>query len=139
MGAMADALVAYAQPLLDATDGSDEQIQRAFALSTLCYNLALIPEESRERAIDDMKISLKMGDEEFEAFRRTVITPMLQRHQTMFANTQRRGSTDVSNSGPWRRTRPTGETTAEENPKTDRYAPCPCNSGLKYKFCCGKK
>ncbi len=139
MGAIADALVAYAQPLIDATDGSDEQIQRAFALSTLCYNLALIPEESRERAIDEMKISLKMGDEEFEAFRRTVITPMLQRHQTMFARPQRRGSADVANSGPWRRTGPTVEAIAEQNPKTDRYAPCPCNSGLKYKFCCGKK
>ena len=21
----------------------------------------------------------------------------------------------------------------------DRYAPCPCNSGEKYKFCCGAK
>jgi hypothetical protein len=137
MGAIAEALVAYAQPLIDATDGSDEQVQRAFTLSTLCYNLALIPEESREVAIGEMKTSLKMGDEEFEAFRRTVITPMIQRHRTMFV--QRRGSTDVANSGPWRRTRPTVEATAEEKPKTDRYAPCPCNSGLKYKFCCGKK
>jgi preprotein translocase subunit SecA len=137
MGAMAEALVAYAQPLLDETDGSEEQMQRAFTLSTLCYNLALIPEEIRERAIDEMKISLKMGDEEFEAFRRTVIAPMIQRHRTMFA--QRRESTDVGSNGPWRRTRPTAEATAEENAKTDRYAPCPCNSGLKYKFCCGKK
>ena len=28
---------------------------------------------------------------------------------------------------------------AEKFPGTDRYAPCPCNSGRKYKFCCGAK
>lgn len=139
MGAMAEALVAYAQPLIDETDGSIEQMQHAFAMSSLCYNLALIPEESRERVIDGMKISLKMSDREFEDFRRSVITPMIQRHQTMFAKAYSPGSSDVANSGPWRRTRPTLETTTEENPKTDRYAPCPCDSGLKYKFCCGKK
>ena len=139
MGAMAEALVAYAQPLIDATDGSEEEIQRAFTLSTLCYNLALIPEEMRESAIDKMKISLKMSDEEFEEFRRTIITPMIQRHQTMFARSQRHGAADIAESGPWRRARSTIETSAEEKPKMDRYAPCPCNSGLKYKFCCGKK
>ncbi len=139
MGAMAEALVAYAQPLIDETDGSVEQMQHAFAMSSLCYNLALIPEESRERVIDDMKISLKMSDKKFENFRRSVITPMIQRHQTMFAKTYSPDSTDVANSGPRRRTGPKVVSTTEENPKTDRYAPCPCDSGLKYKFCCGKK
>ncbi len=86
-----------------------------------------------------MQISLKMADEEFEAFRRSVITPMFQRHQMLFAKTHRRGSTDVSNSGPGHRTGPTLKTTAEENPKTERYEPCPCNSGLKFKFYCCKK
>ena len=139
MGAMAEALVAYAQPLIDETDGSIEQMQSAFTVSNLCYNLALIPDESRERAIDDMKISLKMSDKEFENFRRSVITPMIQRHQTMFPKTYGPGSTDVANTGPWRRRGPTLESTSDEIPKTDRYAPCPCDSGLKYKFCCGKK
>ena len=143
MGAMADALVAYARPLIDATDGSPEQIERAFMLSSLCYNLALVPEDGRQPLRDKMKNSLKMDDEEFEVFQQSIITPMIQRHQTMFATTRRPaktrspGSSDVI--GPWSRTRPTLEINAEANPKTDRYAPCPCNSGRKVKFCCGKK
>jgi preprotein translocase subunit SecA len=28
---------------------------------------------------------------------------------------------------------------AKTKPKVDRYAPCPCGSGKKYKFCCGAK
>jgi hypothetical protein len=32
MGAIADGIVAYAQPLLDQTDGSSEQLNKAFAL-----------------------------------------------------------------------------------------------------------
>ena len=39
MGAIADAFVAYAQPLIDQTDGSEEQLSQAFAMSQLCYNL----------------------------------------------------------------------------------------------------
>ncbi len=39
MGALAEAFVAYAQPLLDQTDGSEEQLNKAFAISQLCYNL----------------------------------------------------------------------------------------------------
>ena len=50
MGAIADAIVAYAQPLLDATDGSVEEMNKAFTLSSLCYNLALLPEDRRDEA-----------------------------------------------------------------------------------------
>ena len=45
MGALAEAFVAYAQPLLDQTDGSEEQLNKAFAISQLCYNLALLPDD----------------------------------------------------------------------------------------------
>jgi len=33
MGALADGFVDYAQPLLDQTDGSEEQLNKAFAIS----------------------------------------------------------------------------------------------------------
>ena len=45
MGAIADAFAAYAQPLLDQTDGSEEQLNKAFTISQLCYNLALMQED----------------------------------------------------------------------------------------------
>ena len=71
MGGIADAMVAYAQPLIDQTDGSLEEVNKAFALGTLCYNLALFPVDIREKSISEMRSDLKMDDEEFDEFRRS--------------------------------------------------------------------
>ncbi len=84
MGAIAEALVAYAQPLLDGTDGSEEELNRAFTMSQLCYNLALLPEDKREAELREMQPALQMNDAEFNAFRSTLVIPMIQRHQEMF-------------------------------------------------------
>jgi hypothetical protein len=139
MGAIAEAIVAFAQPLLDQTDGSLEQMNKAFQLSQLCYNLALLPEGSRETTIGEMRQSLAMDDEEFDAFRREILVPMIRRHEAMFPRMHRRVSTDLLESGPSPRAQPRMAEVTQTYPKTDRYAPCPCNSGKKYKFCCGAK
>ena len=144
MGAIAEALAAYAQPLLDQTDGSEGQLNKAFAISQLCYNLSLMPEDSRDGAISKMRLTLDMDDREFDDFRRSIVVPMIRRHQEMFPQMHRRSPTDSAQSGPSPggpslRTRPRMGARAEAYPGTDRYAPCPCNSGRKYKFCCGKK
>ena len=139
MGAMAEAFVAYAQPLLDQTDGSQEQLQNAFALSQLCYNLALLPEASRDKMLSEMRPDLTMDDEEFDAFRRSIIDPMIRRHQDMFPRLHQRVATASPQSEPLRQAHPGTAESARTNPGTDRYAPCPCGSGEKYKFCCGKK
>ena len=139
MGVIAEAFVAYAQPLLDQTDGSEEQLNKAFTISQLCYNLALMPEDSRDQMLSEMRLSLQMDDEEFDDFRRSIVLPMIRRHQEMFPQMHRRGSTNFSPSGPSLRARPRMAAPAESHPGTDRYAPCPCHSGRKYKFCCGKK
>jgi hypothetical protein len=138
MGAIAEALVVYAQPLIDQTDGSVEQMNKAFAISTACYNLALMPEDRREEAINELRSTLVMDDEEFDAFRSSILDPMIRRHQEMFPRMHERLS-----SGPWQSAGSLREqprvAVAEAPPRTDRYAPCPCGSGEKYKFCCGKK
>ena len=144
MGAMAEAFVAYAQPLIDQTDGSEEQVNKAFAISQLCFNLALMPEDSRDRTLSEMKLSLEMNDEEFDDFKRSIVVRMIRRHQEMFPLMHTRGSTNSwqsghSPSGPSLPARPRMAEPAAAYPATDRYAPCPCNSGKKYKFCCGKK
>ena len=143
MGAIAEAFVAYAQPLLDQTDGSDEQLNKALAISQFCYNLSLMPEDSRDGALSEMRSTLGMDDEEFDDFRRSIVGPMIQRHQEMFPQMHRQRSTDFPQSGPSRSGPSFGSrpemARAEAYPGTDRYAPCPCNSGRKYKFCCGKK
>ena len=139
MGAIAEAMSRFAQPLIDATDGSPEDLQRAFSLSQLCWNLAVMPEESRDQFLADMQPTLKMDDAEFQAFKRDLVMPMIRRHQEMFPQMQQRGATD--------RPHPLDEhpmsSTARRRPVkkyagTGRNERCPCGSGKKYKVCCGR-
>jgi uncharacterized protein YecA (UPF0149 family) len=139
MGALADAIVAYAQPLLDQTDGSVEQLNKAFAISQLCYNLALLPVDKRDTTLGNMQRTLQMDDEEFDAFRRSIIVPMIERHEEMFPRLHRRDFTAPAQSAPSLPAQTRKAAPGERFPGTDRYAPCPCNSGEKYKFCCGAK
>ena len=139
MGVIADGIMAYAQPLLDQTDGSEEDLNKALALSQLCYNLALLDEAGRDTMLSEMRKDLEMDDEEFDAFRRSVIDPMIRRHHEMFPRMHQRVATASSPSGPSVLAHPRTAPPAKPHPGTDRYAPCPCGSGEKYKFCCGAK
>ena len=144
MGAIAEAIVAYAQPLLDETDGSEEDLQRAMSLSQLCWNLALQPKESREKSLSGMRPTLKMDDDEFEEFRTGLLDPMIRRHEEMFPQLHgQRFRADPPQSDFSRRismlSAAESPARTEKYPGTDRYDPCPCNSGKKYKFCCGAK
>jgi uncharacterized protein YecA (UPF0149 family) len=134
MGAIAEAFAAFAQPLIDQTDGSMEEVNKALAMSQLCYNLALLPEQSRAEMLSEMQSRLDMEDKEFDEFRRSVILPMIRRHEAMFPRMQ-----NVLSSSSALGTSARSGRRGEAYPGTDRYAPCPCNSGRKYKFCCGKK
>jgi SEC-C motif len=139
MGAIADGFVAFAQPLIDQTDGSLEQLKKAFAISQVCFNLALIPDELRNKSLGELRSSLEMDEEEFDDFRRSIVDPMVLRHQEMFPRMHRRDSTDPWRSGPSLQADPRKAAPSDKSPVTDRYAPCPCNSGEKYKFCCGSR
>jgi hypothetical protein len=150
MGAIAQAVVAYAQPLIDQTDGSLEQMNKAMQISQICWNLALVPEDGRDQMLSEMRPSLNMDEDEFAEFRRSIIDPMVRRHHEMFPGLHRRGSTAASPSGPSPRApssspsspspqAPSRAAAGEGYPGTEPYAPCPCQSGRKYKFCCKKK
>jgi hypothetical protein len=139
MGAMAEAFTAFAQPLLKQTDGSQEQLERALAISSLCYNLALAPEDSRNEMLGDIRSTLAMDDEEFDDFQRSIVVPMIRRHEAMFPLMHRRVPADLLQTDPSPRAQTRSAAHAETHPVIDRYAPCPCNSGEKYKFCCGRK
>ncbi|HQU42481.1 MAG TPA: SEC-C metal-binding domain-containing protein [Pirellulales bacterium] len=139
MGAIGEALGAFAQPLLDQTDGSPEQLEKAFTISNLCFSLAQLPEDGREALLNTLQSSLKMDDEKFDEFRRCVILPMIARHEEMFPRLHGRDFREPWQSSPSLRPRPSMAMRAEKPPVIDRYAPCPCNSGKKYKFCCGAK
>jgi hypothetical protein len=139
MGAIADGFAAYAQPLLDQTDGSIEDMNRALSLAQLCFNLALLPIDRREESLNEMRPTLKMSDEEFAEFRRGLVDPMIRRHEEMFPRMHNRGSDSFFSSEPAPRAQSNLTVSTEAKPKIDRYAPCPCGSGEKYKFCCGAK
>ncbi len=128
MGLMAESTVAYAQPLIDETDGSPEQMQRALSIAMICWNLALSPEVVQEDMLTEMQPDLKMDDAEFADFRKSVIEPMILRHHEMFPNMPQLNSQETVLPAP-RETK---------YPGTGRNEPCPCNSGKKYKRCCGK-
>jgi uncharacterized protein YecA (UPF0149 family) len=131
MGAIADTIVAYAQPLLDSTDGSPEQINRALAISQTCWNLALLPEEERNEFLAKIQPALNLADEQLVAFRHAVIDPMIQRHQEMFPRMHQRAPEQTPS-------RKTAQAHRGKYAGTGRNAACPCHSGLKYKRCCGR-
>lgn len=140
MGGFADAMSRFAQPLIDASDGSPEDLQRAFTLSQLCWNLALLPEEKRDEFLAKMQPALKMDDEEFRDLKGNIIGPMIRRHREMFPGMRPPIPTSLSQDAPSPpiplpapRIR-----VAQKYPGTGRNEPCPCGSGRKYKVCCGR-
>lgn len=119
--------MAYAQPLVDQTDGSTEQVSHALEIATLCWNLAVLPEKAREDCLAEAGPALEMDAAEFEDFLQTIVLPMIRRQHQMFPGMK--GLTSQHRAQPGRE---------EKYPGTGRNAPCPCNSGKKYKRCCGQ-
>lgn len=139
MGAIADAMMRFAQPLINATDGSPEQFQQALTISQLCWNLAVAPEESRDAFLAKMQPVMKMADEEFQEFKRTVVTPMIRRHHEMFPGMNRFGPAAPSRTVPHDEIPPVApRRPVMKYAGTGRNERCPCGSGKKYKICCGR-
>jgi hypothetical protein len=148
MGAIADGIMAYGKPLIDQTDGSMEQLNHALKITQLCWNLALLPADEREQLLSEVRPSLNQDEGEFDEFRRSVIDPMIRRHQEMFPLLHQRRAMAASPGFPMPgdpspgipTSQPLSNAKAGEGyPGTETYAPCPCGSGKKYKFCCKKK
>jgi hypothetical protein len=135
MGAIADAVVAYTQPLLDGTDGSPEQLQKAMALGQLCWNLALLQPDQRDAAIGKLRSSMNLDDQEIAELRHDIIDPMIRRHEEMFPHMGSRAPSRTAGFPMAMPPRPTPLHT--DGPRVGRNSPCPCGSGRKYKQCCG--
>ena len=139
MGAIADAFVAYAQPLIDSTDGSFEQVDKALKMSQFFYMCAQMPQDELEEYLSKMKQEMELGDEEFAQFRSSMIDPMIDRYDEVFSPISEVSLSRFQSSDSPAPMRPRMVTIEEKRSSTDRYGPCPCDSGRKYKFCCGKK
>ena len=138
MGVIGDSISAYAQPLFDETDGSLEEMQRAMTIAQLCWNLALLPDNECAVEIDKVQSSFQMNDIEFEDFKRTIIVPMIQRHRDMFPQMRQNKSMVSPNVQDEPQDHPATTLSTKKYPGTGRNEPCPCNSGKKYKRCCGR-
>ena len=126
MGGIGEALMAYAQPLLDATDGSSEQMQRAMSIAQVCWNIAVLPEEGQRDALEHILPALNISEDKLEDFCAKLLLPMIARHREMFPELHHMRSENV---GLTKRN--------EKFSSTGRNEPCPCGSGKKYKKCCG--
>ncbi len=73
----------FVQPLLDATDGSVEAMNKIFHLGTLCWNIALLPTQRREDTIVEAAAKCTGTKEDKDAFR-SMIEVMVARHERMF-------------------------------------------------------
>jgi uncharacterized protein YecA (UPF0149 family) len=138
MAAIGEAIVKFAKPLIDATDGSLEQVQRALIISQACWNLAVMPEKNRRPALESLRDALQMNDAEYADFEINLVRPMIRRHEEMFPGLHGFEPCEplhwVASAAPTSKNR-----VREEKPAAPRrYDPCPCGSGKKYKFCCGK-
>ncbi|MCA9139490.1 MAG: SEC-C domain-containing protein [Planctomycetales bacterium] len=139
MGIIAESIMAYAQPLLEDTDGSIEEMQKGMALAQVCWNLAIMPDEERPAAIESLRESLSLSDAEIEEMRETLFSPMISRHKEMFPLMHQPKSRNSSDWISRLSSIPSANSDDRQPPKPGRYDPCPCNSGKKYKFCCERK
>ncbi|OED34860.1 hypothetical protein AB833_31720 [Chromatiales bacterium (ex Bugula neritina AB1)] len=128
MANIAESMELYAQPLLEETDGSQAQLQNAYSIAQLCWNLSLLPEDSQKDNLKSMQPELNMTDAEFSNFCDTVIDPMIKRRIEMFPDKFTKTAEEK---------RPVAH--KEKYPGTKRNDPCPCTSGKKYKKCCGNR
>ncbi len=84
MGAIAESMLAYADPLLRQTDGSPERMNKALQLAMICWNLSLISDADRDRMLAELQGKLRMDDKKFRVFLCDIVNPMIRRHREMF-------------------------------------------------------
>jgi hypothetical protein len=80
----ADQLMAFAAPLLDATDGSTDEVDKATAVASALWNLALLPKEQRETSLLATAQSLGGASDEARSEFLGLARLMIERHEDMF-------------------------------------------------------
>ncbi|HYQ29877.1 MAG TPA: SEC-C domain-containing protein [Polyangiaceae bacterium] len=83
-GGWAQQMIEFVQPLLDKSDGSKEQVEKAVSFGMLCWNIAIMPRAERAVAIDAAEREIAKTDEDREAFR-DLVELMLARYEELFS------------------------------------------------------
>jgi hypothetical protein len=79
----AQQMVEFVQPLLDQTDGSIEAMNKAMSVGMVCWNMAIVPAEERDRLLAEF-VDEAFPDEEARAAFREIAQFMIARHRQMF-------------------------------------------------------
>lgn len=123
--------------LLDQMNGSMQHVNQALALTEFCYNLSLLTPPERCKVLRKMQLDTGMSDADLAEVRRDWIDPMVQHCEDALLRGEFRGRLPEAVVYL-----PEMDHPADDHDRklttTDRYSPCPCNSGKKYKFCCGR-
>lgn len=83
----ADAITAYAEPLLEKAGKDDAGIQKALTLAGIFWNIAQLKEDQRKKEIEDIARKLSADKEDNAAFHE-MAGFMLDRYERMFGKKQ---------------------------------------------------
>ena len=79
----AQQMAEFAQPLLDQTDGSIEAMNKAMTIGIVCWNMAIVSAEERDRMLVEF-VDKTFPDEEARAAFREIARFMIARHRRLF-------------------------------------------------------
>jgi hypothetical protein len=81
-GGIADQMMRFSQPLIEAAGGIPERLERAMALGMLFWNIAIAGEDGEETLVIALKEIAKTEEEAAEF--RALAASMVERHERMF-------------------------------------------------------
>jgi SEC-C motif len=80
----AQQMMDFAQPLVEANDGSTDGLNKALTMGMFFWNLAISPTEDREKAMAEMLASFDKAEMEVRTAFQEMANVMVERHEAMF-------------------------------------------------------
>jgi hypothetical protein len=86
----AQQMMDFSQPLIDTADGSTEGLNKALTMGMFFWNLAISPEDEREKTVAEMSANFDDADADARTAFQEMAKVMIERHQEMFPEQHRR-------------------------------------------------
>ena len=83
-GGLAQQVVEFAQPLMDLAGGDLDRLNKAMALATFCWNLALCEDDAERESLLATLFDTLPDDEQVRSDLRGAAAMMVKRHRQMF-------------------------------------------------------
>lgn len=85
---ISDRLIEVARPLLDDTKGEEAE-RKSIALAAFGWNLAVLPEEEREKELSEIADKLALDDPADKSMLRDILVSMIGRKNSLFPDDNR--------------------------------------------------